>query len=85
MQITLAIQCDDGSIHPRWQRTIEVTDEATALSWALTNWRPAQGIEMPGGGHYLNESLMLSVNGDAFESIRDVLARLNAPERRAAA
>ena len=84
MAVTLAIRCDDGSIHPHWIKTVPADSAREALSWALLNWHPAQGVRHENGGFYLNEYLVVRVGDGEWETVRQVVTRINTPVRRAA-
>lgn len=90
MIITLQTRYTDGTV--QHETSVDIADERAALGWALQNWHPARGqriVDAPTFGvpvtprFYLNDALFVSAGG-GFENVRDVVARLQAPERKAA-
>lgn len=75
MHVTLETRYVDGTV--QHSRTYDAPDERTALSWALENWHPARGGRIPGSASfYLNDWLLVSVDGGAFRPVSHVLARI---------
>lgn len=77
-QFTLRSVYADGSV--AHQRDVDADDLNDALTWAVTNWHPAQGPRCVNGpGHYLNHRLLVAIDGGEFEPVGDAMVRAYTP------
>ncbi|MFT4056726.1 MAG: hypothetical protein QM681_19635 [Novosphingobium sp.] len=78
MNITLQTRYTDGTV--QHERCTEADDLTALLSHLAANWHPAQAGRVPGTDRfYLNNRLLISIDGAEFEPVYSMLARLHTP------
>lgn len=76
--ITLQTRYSDGTV--QFETCLDLPSLNAALSWAVVNWHPAQGprrVDAP--GFYLNDRLLVSIDGGEFEPVAAAMVRASTP------
>lgn len=77
-QFTLRSLYADGSV--AHEQDVDAAELNDALTWAVASWAPAQGPRrVDGPGRYLNNRLMVSIDGGEFQLVGDALVRAYTP------